>query len=229
MHGGSSYSSSARSRDPVVLKVEENNQDAFRHLRGAYPRAPQDAGSASASTTTHTWTQTRHQSPGPTSQHSVATGSTGENTGVGECSPDALQRETLNARERLELLREKMAAISGQLGPSPGAASSSGFPTAVADRNIHLSEEIRGGSRLHCVLSDWCLKFALCSGLRAQLEAETEARRAAELALAAERQRRELAESAVEDAQRERAAPFVVPALMDAFMRISQLSDDLRV
>ncbi|EPS94971.1 hypothetical protein FOMPIDRAFT_1062937 [Fomitopsis schrenkii] len=208
MHGGSSYSSSARSRDPVVLKVEENNQDAFRHLRGAYPRAPQDAGSASASTTTHTWTQTRHQSPGPTSQHSVATGSTGENTGVGECSPDALQRETLNARERLELLREKMAAISGQLGPSPGAASSSGFPTAVADRNIHLSEEIRG--------------------LRAQLEAETEARRAAELALAAERQRRELAESAVEDAQRERAAPFVVPALMDAFMRISQLSDDLR-
>lgn len=54
-----------------------------------------------------------------------------------------------------------------------------------------------------------------------------EARRAAELALAVERQRRELAEGAVEDARRERAVPFVVPALMESFMKIAQLSDDL--
>lgn len=72
-----------------------------------------------------------------------------------------------------------------------------------------------------------CLNLFYCAGLRAQLQGETEARHAAELALMMERRRRELAESAVEDAQRERAAPFVVPALMDAFMRISQLSDRL--
>ena len=60
------------------------------------------------------------------------------------------------------------------------------------------------------------------------MEAETEARRAAEVALAVERQRRKLAEGAVEDAKRERAAPFVIPALMDSFRKIAQLSDDLR-
>lgn len=42
-----------------------------------------------------------------------------------------------------------------------------------------------------------------------------------------ERQRRELAESVADDARRERATPFVVPALMGALLQIAQLSDGI--
>lgn len=122
------------------------------------------------------------------------------------------------------MLREQAAAMSGKRDPSGSEVASSS--TIAPERNSNLSEEIRGGSRLHMMLQH-CLNLFYCAGLRAQLQGETEARHAAELALMMERRRRELAESAVEDAQRERAAPFVVPALMDAFMRISQLSDRL--
>ncbi|KAH9923565.1 uncharacterized protein B0H18DRAFT_1179370 [Fomitopsis serialis] len=65
------------------------------------------------------------------------------------------------------------------------------------------------------------------SALRAQLEAEAEARRAAESALQAERRRRELAEGALMDVRRECTAPFVVPALMDAFLDMSRLTGEL--
>ena len=54
-----------------------------------------------------------------------------------------------------------------------------------------------------------------------------EARRTAEDALRAERQRREVAEALAEDVRRERATPFVVPALMGAMLRIAQLSDGI--
>ncbi|KAH9918597.1 uncharacterized protein B0H18DRAFT_1030616 [Fomitopsis serialis] len=67
------------------------------------------------------------------------------------------------------------------------------------------------------------------SGLRARLEAESEARRAAESAVQQERRRREAAEWAVADVRRECSGPFVVPALMDAFVEISRLSGDALV
>lgn len=63
------------------------------------------------------------------------------------------------------------------------------------------------------------------AALRAQLKVETEARHTAETALQAERRRREFAERVVADARRECAAPFVVPALMDALIKIAELSD----
>lgn len=126
----------------------------------------------------------------------------------------------------LETLRAKEEVFSEQLPSSHGHTSLSHDPSTVAERSKALAEEIRGT----------CVREPVSShiltpdiALKAQLEAETEARRAAELQLAAERERRELAESAVEDAQRECTAPFVIPALMDAFIKISQLSDDLCV
>ncbi|KAI0726826.1 hypothetical protein C8Q72DRAFT_495592 [Fomitopsis betulina] len=185
--------------------VDKVNQDVFRSPRSAYPGVPREAATTSASTSPHTWTQARCSSPGPTSQPSAATGSSAASTRAEPSSADALQQELSNARERLVMLREQAAAMSGKRDPSGSEVASSS--TIAPERNSNLSEEIRG--------------------LRAQLQGETEARHAAELALMMERRRRELAESAVEDAQRERAAPFVVPALMDAFMRISQLSDRL--
>ncbi|TFY53847.1 hypothetical protein EVJ58_g9213 [Rhodofomes roseus] len=65
------------------------------------------------------------------------------------------------------------------------------------------------------------------SAMRAQLHAESEARRTAESALHEERGRRELAEGAMIDVRRECNAPFIVPALMDAFLGISRLTGEL--
>jgi len=67
------------------------------------------------------------------------------------------------------------------------------------------------------------------SDLRARLEAESEARRVVESALLQERRRREAAEWAVADVRRECHGPFVVPALMDAFMEISRLTGEVSV
>lgn len=64
--------------------------------------------------------------------------------------------------------------------------------------------------------------------LRAELKAESEARRAAENALQWERQRREAAERAIADLRQERGRePFVVPALVDAFVALSHATGKL--
>ena len=48
---------------------------------------------------------------------------------------------------------------------------------------------------------------------------------AAEAALNVERKRREVAERCLADVERECRAPFVVPALLQTFMKISQLGE----
>ncbi|KAH9831995.1 uncharacterized protein C8Q71DRAFT_861298 [Rhodofomes roseus] len=65
------------------------------------------------------------------------------------------------------------------------------------------------------------------SKLRAQLQAEDEARKVAERALEDERRRHELAEAAVADVRRECRAPFIVPALVDAFVQMSRIAGDV--
>ncbi|EPS94961.1 hypothetical protein FOMPIDRAFT_82704 [Fomitopsis schrenkii] len=66
------------------------------------------------------------------------------------------------------------------------------------------------------------------ASLRAELKAESEARRAAENALQWERQRREAAERAIADLRQERGRePFVVPALVDAFVALSHATGKL--
>jgi hypothetical protein len=50
--------------------------------------------------------------------------------------------------------------------------------------------------------------------------------RVIELELESERHRRQEAEVALMDVRRECKEPFVVPALLDAFIRISQLTTD---
>ncbi|CCL98424.1 uncharacterized protein FIBRA_00421 [Fibroporia radiculosa] len=62
--------------------------------------------------------------------------------------------------------------------------------------------------------------------MRKDLQHERKARRAAEEAVFDERRRRIRAEDILEDMRRECASPFVVPALMDAFVKLAQLTSD---
>ena len=63
--------------------------------------------------------------------------------------------------------------------------------------------------------------------LRARLQKALDERRAAAYALYHEHERRVAAESALADVRRECGAPFVAPALMDAFVGICALTDDV--
>lgn len=63
--------------------------------------------------------------------------------------------------------------------------------------------------------------------LRAQLQKALDERRAAAYALYHEHQLRVAAENALADVRRECGAPFVTPALMDAFVGICALTDDV--
>lgn len=62
--------------------------------------------------------------------------------------------------------------------------------------------------------------------LRDQLQRETLRRKLVEEACENERRRRKLAEDTLDDARREYDEPLVVPAMMDAFERIAQLTGD---
>ncbi|OBZ78371.1 hypothetical protein A0H81_02240 [Grifola frondosa] len=64
------------------------------------------------------------------------------------------------------------------------------------------------------------------AALRAELNREIAARRAAEAAANEERARRVHAEGVLDDTRREYSTPFVVPALMEAFFKLAQLSSD---
>lgn len=57
------------------------------------------------------------------------------------------------------------------------------------------------------------------------MTAESSARTAAERALDEERRARTRAEAALEDVRRELRVPFVVPAVVDAFLRIAHFTD----
>ncbi|KAI0918186.1 hypothetical protein AcV7_006990 [Taiwanofungus camphoratus] len=65
------------------------------------------------------------------------------------------------------------------------------------------------------------------TNLRTQLERECAARRVAETALEKERHQRMHTEAILGDVRRECSMPFVVPALMDAFVKLAQLTGDV--
>ena len=58
------------------------------------------------------------------------------------------------------------------------------------------------------------------------MEREKERRLLVEEACENERKRRKLAEDILDDARRETSAPMVLPAMMDAFEKIAQLTGD---
>ena len=64
------------------------------------------------------------------------------------------------------------------------------------------------------------------TGLRDALRHEQQTRKVTEATLRAERLRRDEVETAMQDTQRELQQPFVVPALLDAFMKIGQMTGD---
>ena len=64
------------------------------------------------------------------------------------------------------------------------------------------------------------------TALREELGREQQNRRVQEALLRAERVRRAELESMVKDTTRECKQPFVVPALLDAFMKIGQMTGD---
>ncbi|KAH9918605.1 uncharacterized protein B0H18DRAFT_1198522 [Fomitopsis serialis] len=63
--------------------------------------------------------------------------------------------------------------------------------------------------------------------LRAQLRSEYAARKTAESSLREEQRRRELAEAVVADVRRDCKTPFVVPALVDAFLQMSRITEEV--
>lgn len=67
----------------------------------------------------------------------------------------------------------------------------------------------------------WCVV-----ALRQRLQSETVRRQLVEEACENERRRRKHAEDLLDDARREGGAPLVVPAMMDAFERIAQLTGE---
>lgn len=62
--------------------------------------------------------------------------------------------------------------------------------------------------------------------LREMLERETAARQAAETELQEERRKRVDAEAILEDMRRERSAPFIVPGMADAFIKLARLTEE---
>ncbi|OSX61993.1 hypothetical protein POSPLADRAFT_1143230 [Postia placenta MAD-698-R-SB12] len=64
------------------------------------------------------------------------------------------------------------------------------------------------------------------SALREMLERETAARQAAETELQEERRKRVDAEAILEDMRRERSAPFIVPGMADAFIKLARLTEE---
>ena len=78
-------------------------------------------------------------------------------------------------------------------------------------------------------LDTWvfCLpSLSTTTGLREALRHEQQTRRVAEATLRAERLRRDEIEMVIKDTQRECQQPFVVPALLDAFMKIGQMTGE---
>lgn len=63
-----------------------------------------------------------------------------------------------------------------------------------------------------------------CTDLRAELRRESAARRRAEDDLQDERRKRVQAEDVLDDMRREYSAPFIVPALVDVFTKLAQLT-----
>lgn len=68
--------------------------------------------------------------------------------------------------------------------------------------------------------------LAHTAALRDRLQREVARRQLVEEACENERRRRKLAEDILDDTRRENTAPLVLPAMMDAFERIAQLTGD---
>ena len=62
--------------------------------------------------------------------------------------------------------------------------------------------------------------------LRERLELETTLRKLTEQSYDTERRRRKVAEGMLDDVRREYSEPLVVPAMMDAFERIAQMTGE---
>ncbi|KAH9945532.1 hypothetical protein B0H21DRAFT_433027 [Amylocystis lapponica] len=146
----------------------------------------------------------------PASAFSSSSGapSASTRTGTGTLAPPstsngaalAVTRDLWDVRRQLTALRAREATLAAELkklGAKITAADEPSVPTQ------------------HEVLA-----------LRAQVRRGAAARNVAEAALLDERRRRVRAESTLDDVRSERAAPFVVPALMDAFTKLAQLTGD---
>ncbi|PSR82070.1 hypothetical protein PHLCEN_2v6140 [Hermanssonia centrifuga] len=120
-----------------------------------------------------------------------------------------LNRELWDVRRQITALRARETKILDELGrdhapePAESLAAKNG---PSEDKSKAMEAENRS--------------------LRDQLQRETLRRKLVEEACENERRRRKLAEDTLDDARREYDEPLVVPAMMDAFERIAQLTGD---
>ncbi|KAL6298302.1 hypothetical protein BKA93DRAFT_830805 [Sparassis latifolia] len=97
----------------------------------------------------------------------------------------------------------------------------------AAETELRAAEAALTESRAHCENLEKAidLERVRCETVDSACVDERGRREQAEAAVEAERRWRQQAEAMLEEVRRERAAPFVVPAIMDAFVKLVQLSD----
>ncbi|KAH9918508.1 uncharacterized protein B0H18DRAFT_1031097 [Fomitopsis serialis] len=201
---------SARPQGFVVPKVEEESHDAILHSsppalkrpsqesprRGLFP--PPSASYAFAKSSRSSPSPSRASHGSSASSMFSARSSATSMSSISTTASDVgtLMREVWDVRREMAALRAREAAL---------------VPLRARERPWTSEGRSEGKDEVEA--------------LRAELRAETDARRVAEASLYAERRQREFAERVVADARRECATPFVVPALMDALIQIAELSD----
>lgn len=86
-------------------------------------------------------------------------------------------------------------------------------PSAIRSRSVHAG-------------ADTFFLLNALAALRERLQKETVRRKLVEESCESERRRRKHAEDMLDDARREYQTPLVLPAMMDAFQKISRLTGD---
>ncbi|PCH38895.1 hypothetical protein WOLCODRAFT_158426 [Wolfiporia cocos MD-104 SS10] len=137
---------------------------------------------------------------------------------------EAVRRRTaaLNVREVLLNARE-VSLNSREASLNSHEASLNSREASLSSREASLTA--RGASLNAREVAQSALSDEV-SVLRARIAQEAAARGAAERAVQEERARRARAEGVLADVRRECSAPFVVPALLDAFVRLAEASGD---
>ncbi|KZT70669.1 hypothetical protein DAEQUDRAFT_810545 [Daedalea quercina L-15889] len=152
---------------------------------------------------------TTEQPPAESSSSNATAASTGAGPPDPAVSVDGLLRQRSEICQRIATLASREKELRQEL-----AHHAMPVPELTVDPHPEIVEE-RNASQSEIY------------ALRTQLETESEARRAAELALEEEQRRRERAEGTLADVRRESNGPFVVPALLDAFAEISRFTGEL--
>ncbi|KAI0090647.1 hypothetical protein BDY19DRAFT_724568 [Irpex rosettiformis] len=229
----------AAARRPYVYKRQYNPAAMAR--RSASPMSSQSWVSNSRPAV--------HEQPGTKSPEPIAPAAaveTSNGSAPGQERINTLNRELWDVRRQLTALKAREDCISKELQVlrAPVSADPAGMP---GTNGLTPEERVKTMElEMNCTLLTldgflpshlgtdkhglaWIvnlLDFSHCVALRERLEREKERRLLVEEACENERKRRKLAEDILDDTRRETNKPIMLPAMMDAFEKIAQLTGD---